>query len=88
MNLHPKNELGETINDAGDQRIAALRHMTAEQLLQLGTRKVVYLKAHMDGDELTFMLYGADGTPLVVVDTVEAALEMVAENGLGFVAVH
>jgi hypothetical protein len=34
------------------------------------------------------MLYGADGTPLVMVDTVEAAVEMVAENGLGFVAVH
>ena len=41
----------------------------------------------LDG-ELAFMLYGADGVPLVTVDTVDAAVEMVAEHGLGFVAVH
>jgi hypothetical protein len=34
------------------------------------------------------LLYGADGTRLVTVDTVDTAVEMVAEQGLGFVAVH
>lgn len=88
MNMHPKGEPGAVVIDAGDRTVAALRQMTAEQLLHLGTRQVVYLKARMDNGELAFMLYGADGTPLVMVDSVEAAVEMVAENGLGFVAVH
>jgi hypothetical protein len=88
MNMHPKSEPGEMMIGAGYQTIAALRQMTAEQLLHLGARQVVYLKAGMHGGEPAFLLYGADGTPLVMVDTVEAAVEMVAEYGLGFVAVH
>jgi hypothetical protein len=62
--------------------------MTAKQLLQLGARQVVYLKAGIRDGEMAFMLYGGDGTPLAMVDTVESAVEMVAEHGLGFVAVH
>ena len=88
MNLHPKSEPGEIMIDAGSQTVAALRQMTMEQLLHLGTHQVVYLKAGMHDGEQAFLLYGADGTPLVMVDTVEAAAEMAAEYGLGFVAVH
>jgi hypothetical protein len=88
MNMHPKGEPATIALDAGDRTIAALRQMTAEQLLHLGARQVVYLKTGMNDGELAFMLYGADGTPLVMVDTVEAAMEMVAEHGVGFVAVH
>jgi hypothetical protein len=70
--------------DPIDSLARALRQMTAEQLLYLGSRQVVYLKPGMDG----FMIYGADGTPLEMVDAIEAAVEMVAQNGLRFVAVH
>jgi hypothetical protein len=42
----------------------------------------------MHDGELAFILYGADGIPLVMVDTVESAVEMVAERGLAFVAIH
>ena len=66
----------------------ALRHMTAQQLLYLGTRQVVYLKSGIRDGEPAFMIFGADGTPLEVVDAIESAVEMVAENGLRFVAIH
>jgi hypothetical protein len=88
MNKHPKDEPGAMMIDAGYPTIAAVRRMTAEQLLGLGKRQVVYLKSGMHDGELAFMLYGADGTPLVMVDTVETAVEMATEHGLGFVAVH
>ena len=87
MNMHPMGEPGETMIVTGD-RAATLRQMTAEQLLHLGTRQVVYLKVGLHDGELAFMLYGADGNPLVMVDTVDTAVEMAAERGLGFVAVH
>jgi hypothetical protein len=92
MTMHPMGESGEampseTMIDAGE-RTTVLRQITAEQLLHLGTRQVVYLKTGTNDGELAFMLYSADGTPLVMVDTVEAAVEMVAEHGLGFVSVH
>jgi hypothetical protein len=88
MNLHPIGEPGETIIDAGDTWAAALRAMSAEQLLRLGAHQVVYLRSgKLDGDQI-FVLYGADGTPLVTVGTVESAVEVAAEHGLGFVTVH
>ena len=40
-----------------------------------------------DGEQ-AFVLYGADGTPLVVVDDVETAVEVAATYGLGLVTVH
>jgi len=49
---------------------------------------VVYLRAGMRDGKLGFMLYGADGLPLALVDDVETAVEMVVENGLSFATVH
>ena len=88
MNMHPMGEPGATMIDAADQKTAALRQMSVEQLLHLGTRQVAYLKSGMRNGELLFMVYGADGTPLVMVDAVETAVEMATQHGLGFVAVH
>lgn len=87
MNMHPIRKSDEMMIGAGDQT-ATQRQMSAEQLLNLGLRQVVYLKAGMRDGELAFVLFGADGMPLVTVDTVETAVEMVAEHGLGFVSVH
>jgi hypothetical protein len=88
MNMHPIDEPGETMIDAGGQTTVALRQITAEQLLHLGTRQMAYLKSGMRDGEPAFMLYGADGSPLVMVDTGETAVEMAAEHGLDFVAIH
>jgi hypothetical protein len=88
MNAHPMGESGKTMIETGDQTIAALRHITAEQLRHLGTRQVVYLRPGMRDGEQAFAVYGADGIPLVVVDDVDTAVAMAAEHGFGFVAVH
>jgi hypothetical protein len=69
-------------------RRAALRQMTADQLLDLGTRQVVYLRTGTCDGERLFVLYGADGVPLAMVDDVETAVEVAAEHDLEFVAVH
>ena len=79
MNAHPNSD---------NRLITALRRMTVEQLLQLGTSQVVYLRAGMRDGKLAFMLYGADGLPLALVDDVDTAVEMVVENGLCFAIVH
>ena len=88
MTMHPMGETSEMTAGAGDCRTEALRRMTAEQLLHLGKRQVAYLKVGMRDGELAFVVYGADGTALMIVDAVEAAVEMAVEHGLGFVTVH
>jgi len=62
--------------------------MTAEQLLALGTRQVVYLRTGMYEGERLFVLYGANGMPLVTVDDIETAVEIAAEHSLEVVPVH
>ena len=88
MQIHPTAGTSETRIDAGDQRTAALRQMTAEQFLHFGERHVVYMKSGMCDGEMLFVLFAADGAPLVAAGDVESALDMAAERGLTFVAVH
>jgi hypothetical protein len=88
MNTRPMDEPVKAMIDAGDQTIAALRNITVEQLLHLGIRRMVYLKAGMRDGERAFALYRPAGIPLVVVEDVATAVEMVTEHGLGFVTVH
>jgi hypothetical protein len=59
--------------------------MTSEQLLDLGRDQVVW---QMCEGKMLFVLFGADGTPAVVADKADAAVETAIEQGLSFVAVH
>jgi hypothetical protein len=67
---------------------SALRQMTCKQLLHLGMCQVVYLKSGMCDGEILFVLYSADGTPIVATDDVDVALEAAADRGLNFVNLH
>ena len=67
---------------------SALRRMTCEQLLHLGMSQVVYLKSGTCDGEMLFMLYNADGTPIVATDDVVVAIEAAADRGLNFVNLH
>ena len=86
MEMHSPGHVADisVIQDSG----TALRRMTSEQLLGLGMNQVVYLKAGTCDGRMLFVLFGADGTPVVVADDVEAAVETALEQGLSFVAVH
>jgi hypothetical protein len=80
--------IGEMVCEAGDLVPGAQRQMTVEQLRYLGTRQVVYLRAGTCDGETAFLIYSADGTPIVMVDDLETAMAMVAEQRLFIVAVH
>ena len=87
MEIHPLNDIDGQAKVTRDSR-SALRWMTSEQLLDLGMHQVVYLKSGMCDGKMLFVLFGADGTPAVVADNVDAAVETAIKQGLSFVAVH
>src|SRR6476469_4389679 len=74
--LAPDNlPAGEMICDTGIRRTAELRQTTAEELLHLGRRQVVYLRAGTsDGGEVFFVIHGADGTSWAAIEDVETAM--------------
>jgi hypothetical protein len=67
---------------------AALRHITAEQLLRLGKRQIAYLRAGLHEGEPIFILVGADGVPVVMVESIEGAAGAAMHLSLELVAVH
>lgn len=81
---------------------AAERLITAEQLAGLGDGKIAYVKT-MQSDEINrlfpeapdltpgvelFALLGADGTPILLTDSKEAAIANAWENELETVSLH
>ena len=85
--MHTLNTPDDKVSAALGQR-SALRQITCEQLLHLGVSQVVYLKSGMCDGEMLFMLYSADGTPIVATDDVVVAIEAAADRGLNFVNLH
>jgi len=73
---------------AVEQRTNALRHMTAEELLHLGKRRVAYLKGRENEDGLMFILYAADGSVVTTADDIADVEEVATELGLRFINVH
>ena len=67
---------------------SARRDMSAEQLLDLGVRQLVYLRVAMVEGERIFVLYGGDGIPLAAADELEAAVGVAVDRGLEFIAIH
>jgi hypothetical protein len=87
VEIHPFGEDDARVNVIQDRR-SALRRISQEQLLQLGMTYVAYLRSGLyEGKEL-FAVYRADGIPIVVTDDLGDAIELAAEQGLNFVAVH
>ena len=68
--------------------VAYPRQLTATQLLYLGTDQVAYLKTCTLEGKQVCRIYSANGCPLEMVDTTEAAHEMAAEHDLHLVTVH
>jgi hypothetical protein len=81
MELHPLNEIDGQARATRDSR-SALRCMTSEELLDLGMNQVVYLKSGMCDGKLLFVLFGADGKPVIAADNVDTAVETAIEQGL------
>ena len=68
--------------------LANVRQITPAQLLELGIAQLVYLREGMVDGETAYAIHAADGSAVAVVEDVEVAIELVAENGLSFATVH
>ena len=64
------------------------RHMTPNQLRDLGVSYVVYLREGMVDGHPAYAIHAADGTAMAIVEDIDLAVELVAEHGMAFVTVH
>jgi hypothetical protein len=62
--------------------------MTAEQLLNLGKPRAAYVRASARDHELIFVLYAADGVPIISAPSIDEAAEAASELGINVITVH
>lgn len=65
-----------------------MRAMTPTDFAALGAQQVAYVKPVMTDDKTAYAIHSADGTLLLVVETMEKAFAVVRQNELEPVAAH
>ena len=81
-----------TIQPNEDQAVMAaivdIRHISTEQLAQLGLQQIAYVKPIVVNGSAAFAIHAADGTPIMLTDSREAAIANAWSNELQAVSVH
>lgn len=65
-----------------------IRHLTAEQLGQLGVAQVAYVKPVVVNGVQGFAIHAADGTAMAVAGNLEVAVAAIRQHEMHPVSVH
>jgi hypothetical protein len=65
-----------------------IRHLSAEQLGQLGISQIAYVKPVMLDGAVAFAIHAADGTPMAVADDRDLAIAAVRQHEMVPTLVH
>jgi hypothetical protein len=68
--------------------IMDIRHISTEQLAQLGMQQIAYVKPVVLNGEQGFAIHAADGTPMAVAGNREVAIAAVMQHEMVPVQVH
>ena len=65
-----------------------IRHMSAEQLAQLGVAQVAYVKPVMMNGTRAWAIHAADGAPMAVAGEQELAVAAILQHEMAAALVH
>lgn len=68
--------------------VTDLRHVSMEQLQQLGVSQLAYIKPVTVDGEAAFVIHGADGSTLAMVGELELAVAAIRQNEMVPTLVH
>ena len=78
-----------TAEDAGQvQGSFDIRHLSVEQLAQLGISQLAYVKPIVVNGAPGFAIHAADGTPMAVAANREVAIAAIAQHEMVAASVH
>jgi hypothetical protein len=72
----------------GQPELIDIRHLSAEQLAQLGVSQIAYVKAVMLNGAPAFAIHAADGTPMAVAGDRDLALAAIRQHEMVPTLVH
>jgi hypothetical protein len=75
-------------NDIREPTIADLRHISTEELAQLGMQQIAYVRpVVVDGSD-QFAIHAADGTPLAIAGGLDVAIAAIVQHEMVPTQVH
>ncbi|MEJ0017033.1 MAG: DUF1150 family protein [Acetobacteraceae bacterium] len=81
-----------SIQQPDEQAMAAaivdIRHISAEQLGQLGLQQIAYVKPVMVNGAAAFAIHAADGTPMAIAGGLDVAIAAIVQHEMVPTQVH
>ena len=74
--------------NAGVTRLIDIRHLSTEQLAQLGVSQIAYVKQVMMNGVPAFAIHAADGSPMAVAGDQELAVAAIRQHEMVASLVH
>jgi hypothetical protein len=82
------NSIQQPDQPAAVPAIGDIRHISAEQLAQLGMQQIAYVKPVMVNGTAAFAIHAADGTPMAIAAGLDVALAAIAQHEMIPAQVH
>ena len=80
------------IQQPDEQAVAAavmdIRHLSSQQLAQLGLQQIAYVKPVVVNGTAAFAIHAADGTPMAVAGGLEVAVAAIVQHEMVPALVH
>jgi hypothetical protein len=68
--------------------VVDIRHISAEQLAQLGMQQIAYVKPVVVNGTAAFSIHAADGTPMAIAGELDVAVAAIVQHEMVPAQVH
>jgi hypothetical protein len=82
------NSIQSTEDQAAVAAIVDIRHISTEQLAQLGLQQIAYVKPVVVNGAAAFAIHAADGTPMAIAGDREVAIAAIQQHEMVATQVH
>lgn len=82
------NSIQPAERQAAVAAIVDIRHISTEQLAQLGLQQIAYVKPVMVNGTAAFAIHAADGTPMAIAGDREVAIAAIQQHEMVATQVH
>jgi hypothetical protein len=87
MNVN-SNQPDNTIEPGAEAPVTDIRHLSQEQLAQLGLAKLAYVKPIIANGAKMFAIHAADGTPMALAEGFGVAVAAIVQHEMVPASVH
>jgi hypothetical protein len=88
MNINPSNPSDDQSAQAGEPVVMNIRHLSQQQLMQLGVSQIAYVKRVDTDAGVAFAIHAADGTPMAIAADQDVALAAIRQHEMLPALVH